>query len=130
MNKVSWMPSGKSSDNNSREKLTGSNVASSDTLPASERAKMLVVKTAITQLFDKEYFDICLLREIMGIIGTRRDGDAYNMLRALHCIPYAKMDPDLRDMVPELVNEALLMCTDNTSVIEVAMKGLTYDSYL
>lgn len=117
MNKVGWMKCGTQSNSNSASLLTND-------VPASERARVLVIKAAVQQLFDERHFSICDLRTIMAIVGTPREGKAFEMLRGLHCIPYAKMEPALRDLVPELVNEALLMCTDTKQVVETALHGV------
>jgi Flp pilus assembly CpaF family ATPase len=82
------------------------------------------VKQAIKRLFGKGHFDICIVREVSEIVGARRGGDAYKMLRALHCVDYASMEPELRARLPELVNECLRQQDNVIEATEVALKGI------
>lgn len=76
-------------------------------LEVMESAKRLVATAAINKLFETNYFDICTLNSVMELIDARRGGDSYKMLHALHCIHYSKMDPDLVELIPDLVNDCL-----------------------
>lgn len=83
--------------------------------------KRLVVQTAVTQLFERKWFSISDLAEIMDLIGARKGSPAYDMLHALHCVHYDKMPPDLRARIPQLVNECL---RERDNVQEAAMTAL------
>lgn len=83
--------------------------------------KRLVVQTAVTQLFERKWFSISELNEIMELIGARTGGEAHQMLHALHCVHYDKMPPDLRARVPHLVNECL---RQKDNVQDAAMTAL------
>lgn len=82
------------------------------------------MQTAVRNLFDQNYFSICDLDKIIEIVGARRSGEAYKLLHALHCVNYAKMDPELRAKVPELVNECLRQQANVIEATEVALQGV------
>lgn len=86
--------------------------------------KRLVVRTAVTNLFESKWFSISDLNEIMELIGARRSGQAYQMLHALHCVHYDKMPNDLRARIPELVNECLLQVDNVNDATEAALRGV------
>lgn len=113
---ASWIPSGKSS-------LSGceSALVACSALPETKR---LVVKQAIKSLFEKRHFDICIVREVAEIVGARSGGDAFQILRALHCVDYASMEPELRARIPELVNECLRQQDNVIEATDVALKGI------
>lgn len=89
-----------------------------------EQTKKLVVTAALGKLFDESYFCICTLNNVMDLIGSRRDGESYKLLRALHCIHYSKMDQDLRDRIPMLVNECLRQKSNVSVAQDMAMNGV------
>lgn len=86
--------------------------------------KQLVVKQAIQNLFEKNYFSICQLDNALNVIGARQGGDAYKMLHALHCVDYSKMSPELRERIPYLVNECLRQQDNVIEATDVALKGI------
>lgn len=88
------------------------------------QTQQLVVQAAITRLFSERHFSICRLDEVMELTGAHKSSDAYRLLRPLHCVDYASMDPALRDRVPLLVREALLTHQWAASAAAVAMSGL------
>lgn len=69
--------------------------------------QQLVLRTATRKLFDQRYFDICAVDSLMKLVGTQARPQAYTQLRALHCVDYADMPPDLRERIPHLVRECL-----------------------
>lgn len=46
------------------------------------------------------------------------------MLKALHCVDYAKMDPQLREKIPHLVNECLRQQDNVLEATDVALQGV------
>lgn len=98
-----------------------SNLPAVSSLP---ETKQLVVKQAIHNLFEKDYFSICQLDSTLKIIGARQGGDAYKMLNALHCVSYSKMHPDLRERIPYLVNECLRQQDNVIEATDVALNGV------
>lgn len=86
--------------------------------------KRLVVQTAVTDLFEKDWFDICVLDKLLKILDGRKSGKAYDMLRLMHCVHYDRMPPDLRARIPQLVNECLLQSDSVADATETALKGV------
>jgi len=62
---------------------------------------------ALDDLFHKDWFDVCNLKNVMEICNAPRSSEAYKLLNALHCVHYSRMPADLRDRIPHLVNECL-----------------------
>jgi hypothetical protein len=83
-----------------------------------------VVQTAVTDLFEKKYFDICKIDQVLKIIGARQAGQAYDMLHSLHCVSYDKMPQELRDRIPHLVNEVLKQKENTDVAAMVALDGV------
>lgn len=86
--------------------------------------KQLVAKQAIARLFTERYFSICKLDDVIALTGAQRGSEAYRLLRALHCVDWADMDPALRERVPLLVREALLTSQWANDATAVAMSAL------
>lgn len=95
-----------------------------DAIASMEQTKKLVVTAALGKLFDESYFSICTLNNVMDVIGSRRCGEAYTLLHALHCVDYSKMDQDLRDRIPMLVNECLRQKANVSVAQDIAMNGV------
>lgn len=75
-------------------------------------------------MFEDSYFSICGFDKIVAIVGARRNTDAYKLLSTLHCVDYAKMPPELRAKIPELVNECLRQQADVIEATDVALQGV------
>ncbi len=88
--------------------------------------KRLVVQAAVQKLFEKDWFDICTLDRLLTIVKSRQGGPAYDLLHALHCVHYGKMDPELRARIPQLVNECLRQQDNVVDAAEVALDGVVY----
>lgn len=93
-------------------------------ISALTETKRLVVTAAITTLLEKNYFSICELDKCIELVGARKDGDAYKLLRALHCVHYSKMGQELRDSVPLLINEVLRNRENIIEATVVALDGV------
>lgn len=76
-------------------------------IAALPETRRLVVTAALDRLFTNQWFDICTLRGVSELMGLSTDSEAYKALHTLHCVHYNKMNPELRDLIPELVREAL-----------------------
>ena len=82
------------------------------------------MQTAVRDLFDKDWFDICVLDKLLKVIDARKAGPAYDMLRLMHCVHYDKMPPDLRDRIPHLVNECLRQKENVVEASDIALQGV------
>jgi hypothetical protein len=69
--------------------------------------RQLVVTAALDHLFTQDYFSVCQLDSVLKVVNRPQSGDAYTLLRSLHCVEYANMPQALRDRIPHLVNECL-----------------------
>lgn len=74
-------------------------------LPVFEKA---CVETAINELLNKTYFDICTFDSIGEMIGINVQRHAnYKYLRSLHCTHYANMKPEIIDNLLAVLLECL-----------------------
>lgn len=68
--------------------------------------ELLAVNAAMKQMLEHGYVDICAIDKSLRLLGIPAGGRAYSILSALHCIHFAKMEPQLRALIPELLDEA------------------------
>ena len=86
------------------------------------------VTVAIKQMFDNQSFSICTIDACLKITCTIPDQKIYNALRALHCVPYAKMSPTLRLHV---INETIdMLSTDNSFDFETLLTEIQQSTKL
>jgi hypothetical protein len=90
------------------------------------KTRRLVVATALNHLFEKSFFSICQLDSLLKIVDGTNKSEAYKLLHALHCIDYTSMPKELKDSLPQLVNEALTAHTNPQPLpaTEIAMKNI------
>ena len=73
-----------------------------------DRQTGLIAQTALAKLFNSSRFSICDIQKVMELTGLgNRKSLAYKKLSALHCIDYAEMPQELRDELPNIINELL-----------------------
>jgi hypothetical protein len=84
----------------------------------------MVVEQALDHLLTNNFFDITTMQKIMEVIGADRDTDAYKLLTSLHCVHYSKMRPELRDSIPQLINEALRPRGIAREVVDAVLDGV------
>lgn len=72
-----------------------------------DNIKQLAALTALNEMFAKGHFSISTIDSVATMLGVDPKGDAYNTLRPLHCIDYAKMPAALREEIPRLVKDCL-----------------------
>lgn len=85
----------------------------------------MVVEVAAKKMLESRHFSICDLDKICDIVGARQSGDAYTLLRALHCVDYNAMDQELRNRIPLLVNEVLRQQSEVKTLSSVMLDGVT-----
>lgn len=67
---------------------------------------------ALNKMMRGGHFSICAVTHVADIHGIKTDGPAFTILRALHCVDFKDMTPDVRNAIPELIKECLLNKTD------------------
>lgn len=76
-------------------------------------------------MLEKGHFDICTIRDVCKIIGAEPKGKAFDMLDALHCVNYNKMQPTVRAALPELMREVFgTPAMDADTAVRAAFKGI------
>lgn len=69
--------------------------------------KELAAVTALNAMMAKGWMDICTIRSVAEMLGRDPRGDAFEILRSLHCISFDKMSKELRDEIPRLIEQCL-----------------------
>jgi len=58
---------------------------------------------AVNTMLASERFSICTVREVCEMLGGDTNCEEYTLLRTLHCIDYAKMTPEIKKAIPQLI---------------------------
>ena len=67
-----------------------------------------VLEQALNNLFTESSFSICTLRDIGKLVGVNPEQHPnYQLLRALHCVNYADMSPEILQELQQRVAECL-----------------------
>ncbi len=53
-------------------------------------------KTALKHMFEKRYYDICIVDKLIKMTGCHPSKKDYEALSMLHCVDFIEMDSDLR----------------------------------
>jgi hypothetical protein len=69
--------------------------------------KQMAALTALNNMMVKGWFDICTIDAIGKMLEINPRGKTYDLLHTLHCIHFDKMPKELRDGIPDLINECL-----------------------
>lgn len=69
--------------------------------------KQLSALTALNHMMSKGHFDICTIDSVGKLLGVDPRGEAYDILRPLHCIDWAQMPEQLKEAVPSLIQRCL-----------------------
>lgn len=72
-----------------------------------DHLRRLSAETALNNMMEGRYFDICTIDKVAAVLNVQPEGDAYKILRPLHCVDWAKMPAELRDAVPGLIEKCL-----------------------
>ena len=65
--------------------------------------KQEIAITALNNMMRKSFFSICEVRDAANLLGIPMHGEAYDTLKALHCVDYAQMSPAVRAAIPKLI---------------------------
>jgi hypothetical protein len=69
--------------------------------------KQLSAITALNHMMSKGHFSLCAIDSVAKLLNVDPHGEAYDILRPLHCIDWAEMPEQLRDAVPSLIQRCL-----------------------
>lgn len=67
----------------------------------------MAATVALEQMSRNGYFSICTIDKINAMSGGVPNGEAYQILAALHCVNFRDMPPELQRGLPVLVKLAL-----------------------
>ncbi len=90
------------------------------------QTRRLVVEQSLNCLLNERHFSICRLNDIADVLGANRNTDAFRLLRTLHCMDYTAMTPQMREALPQLINEALRPLQAKHPATDVVMQGLDF----
>lgn len=67
----------------------------------------LSVLTALNKMMTGSHFSICTVDDAIKALNVVPDGQAYKILRPLHCMHWVDMPRELREAVPKLIERCL-----------------------
>ncbi len=67
--------------------------------------KQEIAITALNNMMRKPFFSICAVHDAGTILGIPVNGEAYETLKALHCVDFAHMSNAVRQAIPQLIAE-------------------------
>jgi len=85
---------------------------------------MSIALTAVAKMLKSNYFSISTVDSVCKLIGARANGAAYDMLRALHCIDYSEMPPQVKEGIPALMREVFSQVKIDDDAIQGIFKGV------
>lgn len=66
-----------------------------------------LIETALRNMFEKGWFDICTMREIVKVTGVIPRQDIMDRLALIHCVNFGKMPRQMLEALPGMISEAL-----------------------
>ncbi len=69
--------------------------------------EIMAAKAAVKKMMRDGYVSICTIDKILEMSGGIPDSKDYNILRALHCVHFSDMEPELRRGLPVLISRVL-----------------------
>jgi uncharacterized protein (DUF2267 family) len=82
--------------------------------------KQLAAVTALNKMLAGRYFDICTIDRIASMLNIHQEGDAYKILRTLHCVHYGDMPAALKAALPDLIAQ----CFANGPAFQINIQTL------
>lgn len=73
----------------------------------SDDVKRMAAATALRAMVESGRFSICTVDSIGDLFGVKPGGEAYKVLRSVHCVGFAEMPEDLRNEIPALIRLSL-----------------------
>lgn len=72
--------------------------------------KRSAVIVALNDMVKKGHFSICTIDSCARLLGIQvRGSEAYNLLNTMHCVDFAAMPANIKQVMPELIREVLNM---------------------
>lgn len=72
-----------------------------------------VAIAAVNDMMRKSYFSICAIDRVAQVLEINVEhSPSYKALRALHCIDFGNMSPELRKSIPGMIKEVFDDATD------------------
>lgn len=64
-------------------------------------------KISLDKMFQRGWFDICVVRECVKLLKVSLFNTSHTMdrLHVIHCVHWDQMPVELRDMIPEMISE-------------------------
>lgn len=69
--------------------------------------KQLAAITALNDMLQKGSVNICTIDTVATMLGVNCKGEAYSILRPLHCVDFARVPQQLKEAIPGLIKECL-----------------------
>lgn len=70
--------------------------------------KILAAKAAIAKMIKRQCIYISDIDQVRSMLGLPKgSGEAYEILKTIHCVNFDEMDPELHRALPRLLNAAL-----------------------
>lgn len=69
--------------------------------------KHQIAVTALNDMMRRGHLNICLIDTIATSLGISAKGEAYDTLRPLHCVDFARMPKEVADAIPGLIQQIL-----------------------
>jgi hypothetical protein len=92
-----------------------------------------IVKLKLDEMLGASHFSICSLDILAETLGRRIGSHPYySQLRALHCVKYSSMSPQLRADIPNMIVACLRGEVENMAALmtkAVLMEGRDHGSY-
>lgn len=80
----------------------------------SEETKLLTVRTALKNMYEKGYVNICCINKCIELMGVVPPREEYEMLSTLHCVDFKSMDKTLRTKV---LNSIMVVFSPETCLL-------------
>ncbi len=71
-----------------------------------DKLTQLTINASLRNMFDKGWVDICAIKECLKLAGITPMGRGFELLNALHCVHINKMERELAEAIPTLLEEA------------------------
>lgn len=88
-----------------------------------DEIKMLAAEAALRKMVAGNYFDICVIDNIVKMLELIPDRTVYSVLKSLHCVHYNQMPDRLIKQLPELIAVVLASPSFDASRINIVSEA-------